>query len=75
MRIRFDPNSPRLAGHKAKIIERLTAGPATNGELSRIGGLRFGARLKELRDAGFTIKTSIRNHDTGLVVYELINDM
>ncbi len=44
--------------------------PATNVELLAVGGMRFGARLYELRKAGHKIATH-ENKATGLVVYEL----
>jgi hypothetical protein len=40
----------------------------TNAELLDVAGFRFGARLKELRDAGYDIVTEPK--DGGLVVYE-----
>lgn len=42
------------------ILERLMAGPATTLDLAVIGGVRFGARLLELRQAGHRITTE--NH-------------
>lgn len=61
----------RLAGNCQAIIERLRRGPATNGELSQVGGLRFGGRLFELRKAGHDIRIVDRDHDSGKVVYQL----
>lgn len=41
----------------ARILSRLRCGPATTLELAAIGGVRFGARLLELRRAGHRITT------------------
>ena len=65
-----EQDKPRLAGNRKRIIERLREGPATNAELSKIGGLRFGARIQELRKAGWDIEQSRR--DGGVFVYELL---
>lgn len=40
-----------------RILSRLRQGPATNKQLAKIS-LRFGARLKELRDSGVPIVTT-----------------
>jgi hypothetical protein len=42
------------------ILDRLRVGPATTLELVRVGGVRFGARLLELRAEGHRIETE--NH-------------
>jgi hypothetical protein len=61
----------RLTGHRADILNHLRAhGKATNMELTGIGGLRFGARLEELRKAGHDIRT--HRLGGGLFEYELI---
>ena len=39
------------------ILARLRRGPASSQELLRVGGLRYGARLLELRRAGHRITT------------------
>lgn len=54
-----DPNAhpadrPRLRGLNAKVLERLREGAATNFELNKIC-LRYGARIHDLRQAGFQI--------------------
>jgi len=41
----------------ARILERLRQGPATTLELAAVGGIRFGARVLELRQAGHRITT------------------
>lgn len=47
----------------AAILERLKAGPADTLELVRVGGVRFGARIHELREEGYQIKTeSLGDH-------------
>lgn len=65
----FDAKAPRLTGQRLKILERLRDGPATNIELVDLATHRFGGRLKELRDAGYKIKTI--NAGGGLFRYEL----
>ena len=44
--------------HRAaiKVLARLHEGPATNVELAACGGVRYGARLFELRQAGYNIE-------------------
>lgn len=41
----------------ASILARLREGPAGTAELARVGGVRFGARLLELRRQGHRIVT------------------
>jgi hypothetical protein len=41
----------------AQILARLRQGPAGTAEMARIGGIRFGARVLELRRKGHNIKT------------------
>ncbi len=60
----------KRAYYRRCILGRLLKGPASNRQLAQIGGLRFGARLFELRSAGHKITTH-QNHETGLVVYTL----
>lgn len=43
-----------------RILTRLEAGPASTLELARIGGVRFSARILELRRAGHKIRTENR---------------
>jgi hypothetical protein len=52
-------------------LARLQVGPADNVELSRadLGGLRFGARVRELRAVGHPIKTT--HVEGGVYLYEL----
>lgn len=44
----------RLKNSRQRILHRLAKSPATGNQLSRIA-LRFGARIKELRDSGYKI--------------------
>jgi len=60
----------RLGESAQKVLGRLLAGRATNVELARIA-LRYGARLKELRDRGHDIR--IVRREAGLNVYELFD--
>lgn len=63
-RLDFTPASSELAhavrgreSKAARILARLRQGPATTWELAQAGGIRFGARLLELRRAGHRITT------------------
>ena len=74
--IRLNPTAPseRYKNLQRKcllILERLRQGPATNLELVTIGGLRYGARLGELRDAKYKIHTQ-EDRCTGIAVYTLV---
>lgn len=42
-------DTKRQPGQREKILEALRSGERTNVELARIGGLRFGGRIHELR--------------------------
>lgn len=48
---------PRLSGARLRVLDRLRIGPATNAELLAVGGFRYGARLHELRQIGFSIES------------------
>lgn len=63
---------PRLQRACLRILARLQVGPATNMQLLQIGGMRFGARLHELKAAGHTVRIVEEDHVTGRVVYELV---
>jgi hypothetical protein len=45
-----------------RILARLKEGPATTMELARVGGIRFGARILELRQAGHRITREDHRH-------------
>jgi hypothetical protein len=60
----------RISRQCKEILERLRQGPATNGELVRFA-LKYTGRISELRQAGYKIKASVRNHETGEVTYVL----
>ena len=62
---------PRLGKQQQEILDRLQRGPATNVELAAIG-IRYSARIHELRTAGYVIEKTTENHATGLVVYRLV---
>ena len=49
----------KLSPAAARVLGRLTQGPATNFELVQpgCGGIRFGARIFELRERGHRIET------------------
>jgi hypothetical protein len=51
-----------------RILEELARHPATNTTLAAVGGLRYGARLRELREAEYVIHMW-QDKGTGLAVY------
>lgn len=72
---RLNPTAPKerkgaLQRKCLAILGRLQAGPACNTELLGVGGLRYSARIAELRAAGHVIHTD-ENKATGLVFYTL----
>jgi hypothetical protein len=52
-----DPGEKRPSFASA-VLSRLRRGAATNFELAHVGGLRFGARVHDLRNAGHDIRKS-----------------
>lgn len=58
----------RLASAKDRILSRLRKGTVTNVELNAIA-FRFGARILELRHAGYDIETE--RVDSSLYLYTL----
>ena len=59
----------RTEVQRTRILRALLDGPKYNIELTEIG-LRYTARIKELRDMGYTIRTGNRLKD-GRVLYTL----
>jgi hypothetical protein len=66
--MRLTTERRRQDSSRTRILDRLTKGPATNTQLSKIA-LRFGARIFELRKAGHNITSSPR--EGGVVIYTL----
>lgn len=60
----------RLSQQCAKILARLQLGPATNVELAQIS-IKYGARISDIRAAGFSVVCYERNHETGVCRYKL----
>ena len=58
----------KRAGKAEAILERLKRGPATSMDLMQVGGIRYSARVFELRQRGKRITTE--NHDD-YAVYRL----
>lgn len=57
-----DPNAhpddkPRLSASSQAILDRLRDGPASNIDLMQVGGVRYGARIHDLRKYGYTISS------------------
>jgi len=55
-----DPNAlksdhKRLGGKTQAVLERLQRGPAYGHDLIAVGGTRYGARVNDLRKAGYKI--------------------
>lgn len=65
-----DESVPRLARQARQILERLRQGTATNRELCDIG-LKYNARISELRQAGHDVRCVEHDHTTGVAVYQL----
>jgi hypothetical protein len=68
-------DAPRLSAQHHAILDRLKEGPVTNVELGEICQ-RFGARLQELKRAGFPwVKQWVRtpNLPTGVWEYRLLD--
>lgn len=67
---RVEPeDKPRLRGNSAAILSLLKSGPATNIQLMKVGGVRYGARIHDIKKAGYKIQS--RRLDEGIWVYEL----
>jgi hypothetical protein len=64
---------PRLSRQSAQILAALRSGPKSNSELMAIAQ-RFGARLFDLRQAGYTVDVVSRDRETGRVVYALAGE-
>ena len=60
---------PRLGKQHRKLVAMLSQRPWSNDQLTSIVGLRFGARLHELKKAGCLISKS--QEKAGLVTYTL----
>lgn len=60
----------RLSAQCLKILDKLKQGPATNLQLAVIG-YRYGARIHELRKAGYEIVITAKNVESGETTYEL----
>jgi hypothetical protein len=60
----------RLTPQCRAIIDRLRRGRATNAELCAIG-LKYNARISELRQAGYDLRCVEHDHETGVARYAL----
>ncbi len=60
----------RLQRNAQKLLDWLRLCPITNGQAVNLGGLRYGARLHELRKAGYKIRTD-ENKASGFTTYTL----
>ena len=69
-KVRNNDETKRLSKQCMVILGRLMVGPVTNTELMKIAQ-RFGARLHDLRMAGYDIETQSRDNKTGVVWYNL----
>lgn len=72
----FDPpvstlaEKVRLSKQCQKILDLLRIRDVTNKELSGIA-LSYTRRISDLREAGYRVKISKRDHETGLTEYHL----
>lgn len=60
----------RLNKQAQAMLARLQSGRVTNIELATIG-LRYSARIDEMRKAGYVVEVVERSAKTGVTVYEL----
>jgi hypothetical protein len=71
-RVKGSVEEPRLSRQSLEMLARLKEGPATNAQLTTIAQ-RFGARIHDLRAAGFQVEITHRDRETGLTTYALVN--
>jgi hypothetical protein len=64
---------PRINRQCRLILERLREGRATNATLCGIG-MKYNARISELRKAGYDVRCISHDHATGLAWYALYID-
>lgn len=69
-KVRGSVEEPRLTNQCQLILARLKQGPASNTELANIA-TRFGARVHDLRSAGYNIVITHRDRRSGLTFYAL----
>jgi hypothetical protein len=62
--------APRLGRQQTAILARLRQGPALNIELAHIG-IRYSARIEELRKAGYDIRKCMMSDERGIFKYWL----
>lgn len=65
-----DADVPRVTGQAARILEMLRERPRTNMELAAITP-RYGARIFDIRKAGYRIETVESRDGTGVVWYRI----
>lgn len=70
-----DPNAlesdkPRLGGKTLAVLEHLRRGPAHGHDLMASGGTRYGARINDLRKAGY--KIDAKHVRDGIWLYSLV---
>lgn len=64
----------RLSRQCVLILLRLLKGPVVNTELNVIA-FRYSARIGEIRNAGVAVDIIDRDHETGVVTYQLREDL
>jgi hypothetical protein len=69
-KVRGTEEEPRLSRQCQAILARLKEGPASNSDLMRIAQ-RFGARIHDLRGAGYAIEIQSRDRVTGVTIYAM----
>jgi hypothetical protein len=69
-KVRGTEEEPRLTRQSLAILARLREGPASNSDLVLIAQ-RFGARVHDLREAGYPITILSRDRASGVTVYAL----
>lgn len=64
-------SKPRLGRQQLAILTRLMQGPVLNSELAQIG-IRYSARIEELRKAGYDIRKHMLSDERGIYEYWLV---
>jgi biotin operon repressor len=65
---------PRLGAQHEKLLKLVKKGPVSNVELAQQVGLRYSARIHELRKAGYNIRRVAYHSKTGLNYYALVKE-
>jgi hypothetical protein len=67
------PERKRLTGQNLAILDALKRGPMRNTDLALIA-LKYTSRLSDIRKAGYEVRVKCHDRQTGVVVYELVQN-